>query len=162
VDVNVLLHDIRTVDADAVAVGFFEDVRPLKGGAGALDWLLSGALSRLVIEDRVRGALGEVALLTTSGKMPASKVFLFGLGRRDALSPESLRRAARTAAERMTGAGVRRAAMDCFPLETAGNDALSAAVKQGLQEGAGAYPLSVSLLARDVASFEQMSRALKS
>ncbi len=158
---NVLQHDIRTVDADAVAVGFFEDVRPLKGGAGALDWLLCGALSRLVQDSRLRGAIGEVALLTSSGTFPAEKVFLFGLGPRAAQRLDDLRDAARHVAASLAGAGARRAAIDMFPLQEGGDELQIAAVRQGLQEGAAGSSLSVVLLARDAVSFERMSRALR-
>ncbi len=160
-DVNVLLHDIRTVDTEAVAVGFFEDVRPLKGGAGVLDWLLCGALSRLVLDGRLRGAAGEVALLTSAGKCPAAKVFLVGLGTRGAQLPEGLRTAARAAAASLAGAGVLRAAVDLFPLEDVADEVHVAAVQQGLREGAGGHPLSVSLLARDAVSLERMTRTLR-
>lgn len=160
-NVDVLLHDICTVPTDAVAVGFFEDVRPLKGAAGALDWLLCGALSRLVQDRRVRGALGEVALLTSSGKVPAGKVFLFGLGSREASAPESLQSAARAVAAGLAGAGVRQAVMDFFPLSEAADERRLSAIRQGLREGAGGYALSISLLAHDPVSFERMSRALR-
>jgi hypothetical protein len=161
VNVDVLLHDICTVDTDAVAAGFFEDVRPLKGAAGALDWLLCGALSRLVLENRLRGTVGEVALLTSSGKVPAGKVFLFGLGSREASLPGSLEAAARTVAASLAGAGVRRAVLDFFPLSDEADEGRLAAVRQGLREGAGGYALSISLLAHDPVSFERMSRALR-
>ena len=160
-ELNVLLHDIRTIEVDAVGVGFFEDVRPLKGGAGAIDWLLCGALSRLVMENRIRGALGEVALLTTGGKTGAGKVFLFGLGRREMLSPDTTRVAARSVAASIAAAGARRAALDIFPLHDEERDALVAAVREGLREGAGSHSLAVSLLAEDTASCERISRALR-
>ncbi len=161
VDVNVLLSDIRTVEADAVAAGFYEDVRPLKGGAGALDWLLCGALSRLVRDGRVRGRVGDVALVTSSGKFPAEKVFLFGLGPRTSQLPDGLRSAARAVAVSLTGAGVRKAAIDLFPLEDGGDESQLAAVQEGLREGAKGHPLSISLVARDEVSFERMNRALR-
>jgi len=157
----VLLEDIRTVDAEAVAVGFFEDVRPLKGGAGVLDWLLCGGLSQLVVDGRLRGAAGDAALLTTAGKLPAAKVFLFGLGRRGTGKPEGLRTAARAAAASLAAAGIRRAAMDLFPLGEDADDRQVAAVREGLREGADGHPLSISLLARDAVSFERMMRALR-
>jgi Cytosol aminopeptidase family, N-terminal domain len=105
------MHDIKDLDADAVIVGFHEDVRPLKGAAGALDWLLCGALSQLIIQNKVRGALGEVALLTSRGKIPADKIFMVGLGQRGSSLPVSLRAAARAAAVSAVNAGVARSAV---------------------------------------------------
>lgn len=155
------MHDIKDLAADAVIVGFHEDVRPLKGAAGALDWLLCGALSQLIIQNKVRGALGEVALLTSRGKVPADKIFMVGLGQRNASTPEALRTAARAAAMSAVNAGVARAAMDCFPLGAAPNDDAVAAVREGLAEGAGTHPIDFTLLAPDAAAFERMARVVR-
>ena len=155
------MHDIKKLETDAVAVGFFEDIRPLKGAAGALDWILCGSLSHLIIHEKIRGALGEAALLTTKGKIPASKVFLFGLGSRAHMTPATLREASRSAAAIMAGAGVIRAALDCFPLWTGPSEEYLAAVRLGLAEGAGDHSLDIALLAPDAASFERMSRFVR-
>ena len=155
------MHDIKDLDADAVIVGFHEDVRPLKGAAGALDWLLCGALSQLIIQKKIRGVPGEVALLTSRGKVPAAKIFMVGLGRRDSSPPGSLRAAARAAAVSAVNAGVARAAMDCFPLGGVPGDDAVAAVREGLAEGAGTHPIDFTLLAPDAAAFERMTRVVR-
>jgi leucyl aminopeptidase len=126
-----------------------------------LDWLLCGALSRLIIQKKVRGVLGEVALLTSQGKVPADKIFMVGLGPREASSPESLRAAARTAAASAVNAGVARAALDCFPAGAAQSDDALAAVREGLAEGAGTHPIDFTLLAPDAVAFERMSRLVR-
>ena len=155
------MHDIKGLDADAVIVGFYEDVRPLKGAAGALDWLLCGALSQLIIQNKVRGALGEVALLTSRGKIPADKIFMLGLGQRNASTPEALRAAARAAAVSAVNAGVARAALDCFPLGGVPNDDVVAAFREGLVDGAGTHPIDFTLLAPDPQAFERMARIVR-
>jgi hypothetical protein len=155
------MHDIKKLETDAVAVGFFEDIRPLKGAAGALDWILCGSLSRLIIQEKIRGALGEAALLTTKGKIPAPKVFMVGLGPRSQMTPATMREASRIAATIIVGAGVIRAALDCFPIWTGQSEEYLAAVRQGLAEGAGNHALDIALLAPDAASFERMSRFVR-
>ena len=155
------MHDIKKLETDAVAVGFFEDIRPLKGAAGALDWILCGSLSHLIIHNKIRGSLGEVALLTTKGKIPAPKVFMVGLGPRSQMTPATLREASKRAATIIAGAGVIRAALDCFPLRTELSEEDLAAVRQGLEEGAGEHALDIALLAPDAASFERMSRFVR-
>jgi hypothetical protein len=162
VELNVLTQDIRKCEADAVIVGCYEDVRPLRGGAGELDWLLCGALSRLIVDAHIRGAVGEVALVTSSGKIPPPKIFLVGLGKRSKESPGMLREAARTAAERAVGAGVVRAAMDCSTLSEGRIDESVRAVRQGLTEGAAGRALTVTLVAPDAAAGERMAAALRS
>jgi len=155
------MHDIKDLETDAVIVGFHEDVRPLKGTAGALDWLLCGALSHLIIRKKMRGVLGEVALLTSKGKVPADKIFMVGLGPREASSPESLRVAARVAAASSVNAGITRAALDFFPAGAAQNDDVLAAIREGLADGAGAHPIDFTLLAPDDTAFERMSRLVR-
>jgi Cytosol aminopeptidase family, N-terminal domain len=155
------MHDVKDLKTDAVIVGFHEDVRPLKGTAGALDWLLCGALSHLIIRKKMRGVLGEVALLTSKGKVPADKIFMVGLGPRAASSPESLRAAARVAAASSVNAGIAHAALDFFLAGAAQSDDAIAAVREGLAEGAGAHPIDFALLAPDNTAFEQMSRFVR-
>jgi Cytosol aminopeptidase family, N-terminal domain len=161
VELNVLAQDIRKCEADAVIVGCYEDVRPLRAGAGALDWLLCGALSQLIIEAHVRGAAGEVVLVASAGKIPAPKIFLVGLGKRSGASPEALREAARTAAERAIGAGVARAAMDCGTLCDDRLEESLRAVRQGLAEGAAGRPFTVTLVAPDADAEARVAEALR-
>ncbi|HEY6011585.1 MAG TPA: M17 family peptidase N-terminal domain-containing protein, partial [Nitrospirota bacterium] len=124
---KVILQDIKKLETEALIVGFFEDVRPLKGVAGELDWLLCGRLSSLVLEKKMRGSLGEVALLTSRGKVPAQKIFLIGLGAKTAFTLQQLRSAARAAAATAVGAGVRTAAIECFqPVDASSDDGVSA------------------------------------
>lgn len=159
---KVILQDIKKLETDALIVGFFEDVRPLKGFAGELDWLLCGSLSNLILSNKLSGSLGDVALLTSRGKIPAQKIFMVGLGTARSLSPAALRRAARTAASSALSAGVARAALEYFPASTAvPNDASVHALRDGLTDGAGGRKLHISLLAADAAAYEKLTRIMK-
>ena len=157
---TVQVHMIEKLEADALIVGFHEDIRPLKGGAGVLDWLLCGALSRLIIQKKITGAVGDVALLTSKGKVPADKIFMIGLGPKAELSAASLRSALRTAAASAAGAGVAHAALDCFPQGSMPDDDALAAIRQGLAEGAGTHPIDFALLAPDAAAVARLSRLI--
>ncbi len=159
---KVILQDIKKLETDALIVGFYEDVRPLKGLAGELDWLLCGSLSNLILSNKLRGSLGDVALLTSRGKIPAQKIFMVGLGTARSLSPAVLRRAARTAASSALSAGVARAALEYFPASTAvPNDVSVNALRDGLTEGTGGRKLHISLLATDAAAYEKLTRIMK-
>ena len=79
--------DLRAIDGlrcEAIALTFFEDERPLRGAAGLADWRLCGRLSRLLVRGRVRGTRGERVLVPARPRLACDKLFLFGLGRRDA------------------------------------------------------------------------------
>lgn len=64
-------------------IGCFQDVRPLRGAAGEIDWLFGGLLSQLFVQKKMSGARGDSALLATQGKIPLEKVLLIGLGKKD-------------------------------------------------------------------------------
>ncbi len=80
VTVKVILQDIKKLETEALIVGFYEDVRPLKGVAGELDWLLCGALSSLVLTKKLRGSLGDVALAHLAGQGARAKDLPGGVG----------------------------------------------------------------------------------
>ncbi len=161
VTVQIIYGDIRKVASDAIVVGIFEDVRPLKGFAGQLDWLLCGSLSDMLLTNRVRGSLGDVALFTSRGKVPSPKIFMMGLGPRSEFSQSMLRAAARTAASSLVGAGATRAAIEYFLPPDMDPEAGVSVVQQGLEEGAGGGSLAVSLIAPDRNMYERLSRFSK-
>ena len=158
--VKVILQDIKKLETGALIVGFFEDIRPLKGLAGELDWLLCSSLSSLIIKNKLCGALGELALLTSRGKVPASKIFMLGLGPLGSVSPETLQKAAQSAAAAAVGAGVTSAALEYFTTPELSTEAAVSALRQGLADGSRGRSIELSLLAPDAASFEKMSRLL--
>ena len=160
VTVKVILKDIKKLTTEALIVGFYEDVRPLKGIAGELDWLLCGSLSALILKKKLRGSLGDVALVTSRGKVPVQKIFMVGLGPRGGMDQTTLRIAARNAAISAVGAGVRTASIEYFPSSDMPHDSGATALHQGLNEGAGERNLDVLLLVSDAAACEQMSRSL--
>ena len=158
---KVIIQDIKKLETEALIVSFFEDVRPLKGLAGELDWLLCGSLSDLLLDQKLEGSLGDVALLTSRGKIPARKVFLVGLGSQAALSLASVRKAARAAASSAWSAGVTKVALEYFPPPDLPHDTALEAVQKGLMEGAPVRKLDISLLMPDATTYDKISRLVK-
>ena len=157
VTVNVVLQDIKKLETEAVIVVFFEDVRPLKGLAGELDWLLCGSLSSLILSKKLRGSLGDVALLTSQGKLPTQKIFMVGLGPRAGFSASVLRSTARTAVTSALGAGATKMAVEYFRPSDASHDGSVSALCEGFSEGAGGRAVDVTLLAPDAAAYEKIA-----
>jgi hypothetical protein len=121
--VRVVQQDIKKLETEALIVGFHENVRPLKNLAGEVDWLLCGSLSRLIINRKLQGRIGDAALLTSQGKIPARKIFLVGLGPAEDRSPASVSDISAAVVEAVLKAGVRQAALQYLaasdmPLET--------------------------------------------
>ncbi len=156
--VKVLLQDIKKLPTEALIVGFYENIRPLKGLAGELDWLLCGSLSNLIIENRLRGAFGDMALLTSRGKVPAQKIFMIGLGPQNGFSPASMQRAAKAAVSSALAAGVKAVALEYFQPPGMSYDIGVPALREGFSEAARGRDIDITLLAPDPAAYEKMAR----
>ncbi|MBI2982448.1 MAG: hypothetical protein HYY44_09225 [Deltaproteobacteria bacterium] len=59
---------------------FFEDIRPLRGSTGLIDWRLNGRLSELILQGRLSGSFEESMIMPVSGRLAADEILLFGLG----------------------------------------------------------------------------------
>ena len=156
--VNVLLQDMKKLETDALIVGFFENVRPLAHLAGELDWLLCGALSNLIINQKLCGARGEVALITSRGKVPAEKIFLVGLGPSDAITADSVRSAAGNAVSSAIAAGAKDIALECFSTPVLSVEALVKGILQGAADGSRGRQAAIHLLAPDPSHYDQFSK----
>ena len=90
VEMSLAPIDLQTWDRDChgdlVAVCIWDDVRPLRGAAGLIDWRLSGKLSSLIQSGRLTGADGEQLLFPTGGRLPWSVAMVMGLGSRTGFS----------------------------------------------------------------------------
>jgi len=74
------LESLDGLNSDALCLFLFEDVRPLKGLAGLVDWRLGAYISGHLERGWLTGASGERFLLPAHHKLPVNKIFGFGLG----------------------------------------------------------------------------------
>jgi len=58
----------------------YQNIRPLRGQAGLVDWRLNGYLSTLIMKHRFDGNLGEALLMPAQGRLAARELMLLGLG----------------------------------------------------------------------------------
>ena len=100
-EIRVRAGDISTVEADAIVLGVFEGLKPeeLSGAARAVDQKLGGELGHLLALGDFRGKKGESFILPTDGRLPAPRVILTGLGKREKFDLEVVREAAAAAAQ---------------------------------------------------------------
>ena len=80
---------------EVVAVPFFEAERgrkPSLGATAALDAKLGKAISKAVEDGEFAGKEGQLLLLHTYGRIPAQRVLLVGLGKREEFVPDVVRR----------------------------------------------------------------------
>ena len=90
-DVRVESGDIVAARADALVVNLFEGVDSPRGGTGAVDAALGGAISQLIALGDIRGKSGELTLIHTFGKIATPRVIVAGLGKAADFNIDSVR-----------------------------------------------------------------------
>ena len=133
VTVRVEAGDVTRSPAEAIVVNLFEGVTAPAGGTGAVDRALGGAISGLIADREIVGRQGEIALLHTLGKLPAKRVVVVGLGRREQCGLDTVRSVSGAAARYLRRIGITRAATIAHGAGIGGLDAAAAA--QAMAEG---------------------------
>jgi leucyl aminopeptidase len=133
--VSVTAYDIgfEGLDAlagvDALCLFVAEDDRPLPGTAGYVDWRLCGYLSQVLKKGFFTGAREDWLLLPSEGRMPFTRVFAVGLGRRATLDREALGQVLASAARVLAKARVESVALE-IPSGSGLDEAAQAAALQ--------------------------------
>lgn len=92
--IHVMQGNIQESTADTLIVNLFDDVTTPAGATGAIDTALNGAISELIAHGDLTGKAGEVGVLYPRGAIPAKRVLVVGLGKRDGFDLEGVRKAA--------------------------------------------------------------------
>jgi leucyl aminopeptidase len=79
---------------DCLAIGLFEEGVELVGDLAALDAKLAGILKEVIAEEDFKGKGGSTFFTRIGGSSHVKKVILVGLGKKDTLKLDTLRRAA--------------------------------------------------------------------
>ena len=93
-NLNIIQGNIQETQADALIVNLFDDVTTPSGATGAVDQALNGLISQLIASGDLTGKMGEVTVLYPQDTLPAQRVLVVGLGKRDGFDMEGVRRAA--------------------------------------------------------------------
>jgi hypothetical protein len=122
--VTVLSEKITRIRSETLILGFFQDVRPLSGYAAEIDWFTSGAISSLILNNKIGGTLGEATLLATS-KIVTPKILLVGLGQKKDYSYKILQRLSIHVLEVLARLKVREATAELWGQEECSLDLVS-------------------------------------
>ena len=90
-EIKVIAGDIAGIEADAILLNHFEDMKSPDGETAAVDRALGGAVSQLIKQGEIKGKLNEITMLHSFGKLPAARVVVVGLGKQSDLSVNKVR-----------------------------------------------------------------------
>jgi len=90
-EIKVIVGDIAQIEADAIVVNIFEGVEQPGGATAAVDKALGGAISSLISRGEIKGKFGEITIVHTFGKVPAERVAIAGLGKRQDFGVDKVR-----------------------------------------------------------------------
>lgn len=76
------LPRVEASSASVLVLYRFEEMRPLRGITGLVDWRLYGHLSRVIIDGFFTGTLSEQLLVPLGRHLPQQFLLLIGLGER--------------------------------------------------------------------------------
>ena len=117
---------LDAIEAEVVVAGFFLEDRPLRGGAGRVDWRLCGRISQMLLDRRISAELGSASLMAATPAFKAPRILLFGLGSRADFALTVAQDLMRDALERCLALGLHRIAL--APLGLGSNDFVRHAV----------------------------------
>ncbi len=89
-----IVQSLETIPCDLLVVNEFEGVIKPSGGTGAVDSALGGLITKLAKEEHFTGKEGQALLFHTHGKIPAKRVVVIGLGKKEEFSLETVRQVA--------------------------------------------------------------------
>src|SRR5881296_3006985 len=98
---------IESEPAEVLVLSHYEGETALQDGTAAVNKALDGWLQDLIKSGEFEGKSNQTALLHTQGKIPAKRVLLVGLGKKQHARLDTVRQAMGTAAKRVRQAGVR-------------------------------------------------------
>ena len=130
-EVKVVRGEIENHPADALILGLFEGSLP-EGATHVVDEALSGAISELVGTGELDGKAGNIVVLYPRDAIPAQRVVITGLGPREDLDLEALRRWAAHSIRKAREVKARSVAAPLF--STIDNDTAQAA-SEAVTEG---------------------------
>lgn len=80
IHLKITSDNLDEIENDLALILAYQNVRPLRGQAGLLDWRLNGYLSDLILGNRFQGGMGEALLMPSQGRVGVKELLILGLG----------------------------------------------------------------------------------
>ncbi len=90
-EIKVIAGDITRIETGAIVMNFFEGMEHPDGDLATVDKALDGVVSQLISRGEIKGKLNEITVIHSLGKLPAARVVVVGLGKKQELSQDKVR-----------------------------------------------------------------------
>jgi leucyl aminopeptidase len=131
VKLTLVARAVADAEGDALVVGSYAEERRPGSLLAVLDRRLGGSLSEVLAAEKFEGKPEQLSFVHTSGRLPAKRVVVVGLGKRKEVGIAGIRRAAGVALRRCRDLGARAVSIALL------GDGLSAKLcAQAMAEGA--------------------------
>jgi leucyl aminopeptidase len=110
--VGLVTRPLAAADGDVLIVGRHAEEKRLPEPLRRLDRVVAGQMSEVFEAERFEGKPGQLTHFYTAGRLPAKRVMVVGLGARNAVTAESIRRAAAAALRRARDLGARAVSIE--------------------------------------------------
>lgn len=89
--ISVRKGELQKEVCDVLVLNAFEGTKEFGGATGSVDRVLDGLLLKLIKEEAFKGQVGQTLLVRTEGLIPAKRVLLVGLGKKEEFNLETVR-----------------------------------------------------------------------
>ncbi|MBI5196985.1 MAG: leucyl aminopeptidase [Nitrospirae bacterium] len=147
---------VTAVRTEALALGVWEGEK-IEGLLRRVDQALRGLISEMLRTGEFEGKSDQFAVLHTQGALPAKRLILIGLGKRDALETEKIRQASGSVSRKIRDLGLREFTTSTQAIGR--KDLTPGSAAQALAEGAflGLYRFS-KYRVKEKNNFKELSR----
>ncbi len=108
--IKVECASITEFPCDLLVVNEFEGVKHPGGATGAVDKALNGLITDLTASEEIDGKLGKTTVIHTQDKIPAKRVLVVGLGKREDFDLEAVRKVSAAALKSAKGVKTKKVA----------------------------------------------------
>ncbi|NVM04384.1 MAG: leucyl aminopeptidase [Candidatus Helarchaeota archaeon] len=90
--IEVEKNSLLNVDAESLVIGIFENIEDSKHLIDEIDAKLDGSINERIEIGDFKGKMGQISTIYTRKKIPAKRILLVGLGKKEDLDYERIRR----------------------------------------------------------------------
>jgi leucyl aminopeptidase len=91
VEIKLEAGSIKETEADAIVVFVFEGIEHPESDAAEVDTAIGGIISQLMVRGEIKGKLNKQIVIHSPANIPASKLVVLGLGKKETLTADRVR-----------------------------------------------------------------------